>query len=366
MSIAFLATGEEIINGDTLNTNSQKMARALSEEGFEVGRHLACGDALSDLTQSIEFLSQTHDTIIITGGLGPTSDDRTRFALAQCYHLHLIEHPQAIEHVQSILTRASLVMNEDNRQQAFFPKDATLMANPYGTAMGAFIETKKKFFLLPGPPRECLPMFNQFVLPALLKEPPGHVQILKWRLFGVAESEIGTKLDKALAELDCETGYRLEVPYVEFKVRCDEALVEKVRTVIDPLVGPYIISPPEYRASEHLKDRINGLPLKIEILDDVTGGVLQRTLQEPSNVKKLAFHETPDFEMHFHLKGLEAYWQGEKSNSTQVSIHVRCQDFSEVEAHTLPYRSPLVIDYAAEWLSYRILHLINQFHQSIA
>lgn len=114
-------------------------------------------------------------------------------------------------------------------QQCLFPANARLFPNPYGTAMGCSYSWKGKvFILLPGPPRECLPMFNQDVLPLLLQTSRhSNKQILRWRVFGLAESEIAQILEEALEGLDCQTGYRLETPYLEFKVRCKRELIEK-------------------------------------------------------------------------------------------------------------------------------------------
>ena len=101
MSTAILATGDEIIHGDTLNTNSQYIAKALGSEGISLGYHLCSSDKETDLVNALNFLKQSHDTIIITGGLGPTSDDRTRYALASSIQHPLVEYPEAVEHLNN-------------------------------------------------------------------------------------------------------------------------------------------------------------------------------------------------------------------------------------------------------------------------
>lgn len=367
MSIAILATGDEIINGDTLNTTSQALAQALSSEGLSVGMMLACGDSQDVIHSCLEFLTQKHDLIILTGGLGPTSDDRTRFALARFLNLQLVEQQEAFDHIQRLLCRTSLKLNAGNRQQALFPRGARLLPNPFGTAMGASISCKdKQYILLPGPPRECLPMFDACVLPDLTKVKKDGNILLKWRVFGVAESEIGQTLDQALEGVDCETGYRLEVPYIEFKVRCQPAQIARVKKIIDPLVAPYIISPPEQRASTQLIERLTALGASIEIIDDATGGRLQAALQRPGNHNLVTFHEHHSAALHFHITGLEAYWGGQQASSSDMTIHYRAGKQQGREQHNIPYRSALVLDYATEWLSFRLLHLINQLHQGIA
>ena len=366
MTVAILATGDEIIHGDTLNTNSHAIAHALNSEGLPIGLHLSCSDKESDMLSCIDFLCQNHDIIISVGGLGPTSDDRTRFALARFLKTTLVEFPQALNHIQARLSRANLALNAGNRQQALFPVGAVLLPNPNGTAMGCSYHWQNKLFImLPGPPRECLPMLNDHVLPALQNVQRHLKTLLKWRLFGVAEGAIAEILDNAVAQVNCETGYRLETPYLEFKVRCHAADADLIRQLIEPLIAPHIIAPPEQKASERLRAAIELMTFPMVIIDDVTGGVLQTLLQRPSNHHKLMFHDDGldrNDTFYFHLSGLDEYWVQESvSATTQVTINYRHAAENGSETHQIPYRSPLVIDYAAEWLSYRIFHVIHSY-----
>lgn len=369
MTIAILATGDEIIYGDTLNTNGHAIAQSLSSEGLTVGHHMACTDQEQDMVDCLQFLCQNHNIIILIGGLGPTSDDRTRFAVARFLSIPLIEFPAALNHIQARLMSANLKLNAGNRQQALFPPGATLVPNLNGTAMGCYYnQDNKLFILLPGPPSECLSMFNAYIVPLLQQTQPSEKQLLKWRLFGVAEGAIADKLDGALAGVDCETGYRLETPYLEFKVRCIDARVDEVKQIIEPLIAPHIIASPMLKASERLRLRIEELQQPIVILDDVTGGILQTLLQKPSNYRWLTFHENEQSTFHFHLKGLEAFWlqQSEHGGTTPAIINYHYDGYHGSETHQLPFFSPFVVHYAAEWLSFRLFHLINQLHQSIA
>ena len=364
MTIAILATGDEIVHGDTLNTNSQVIAHTLTSEGLVVGSHLSCSDNEQDMLACLEFLSKKHDIIISIGGLGPTSDDRTRFAIGHFLNVDLVEFPEALTHIKTRLERANLNINLGNRQQALFPARAVLLPNPFGTAMGCYYNaSNKRIIMLPGPPRECLPMFHQHVLPILQQTQRSDKQILKWRLFGVAEGQIAEILDSALANLDCETGYRLETPYLEFKVRCRSNQVEKINHIIQPLIESHVIASPEQKASECLSQRIALIQEPIAIIDDVTGGVLQTLLDKPYTHRWLAFHDKGDSKLYFHLIGLEEYWAQLPGATTAVTIKYHNDIEHGSEMHLIPYFSPLVIDYAAEWLSFRLLHLIDQLHQ---
>jgi nicotinamide-nucleotide amidase len=365
MAIGILATGDEIVHGDTLDTNSHNIAQVLSSEGIPLGLQMSCSDKEKDIIDCLCFLAEKHDILIIIGGLGPTTDDLTRFALAQFTHDALIQHTEALTHIQNRLQAANVTTNEGNLQQCLFPEKAILLPNPRGTAMGCYYHWKDKIFiLLPGPPHECLPMFNNFALPLLQKTQHSNKHILKWRIFGVAESEIGETLETALADLNCQTGYRLDMPYLEFKVRCTSDLIEPVKLIVDPIIAPYAIAAIDKKASEKLCDLILSLNEPINIIDEATGGVLQCLLTKPGTHHLLNFHSMNKRSLFFHLQGLTEYWSGQPaSGQTQLTIRYGNQNQEGDETHTIPFRSPSVVSYAAEWLSFRLFHLIKQLHQ---
>lgn len=368
MSIAILATGDEIVHGDTLNTNAHDIAHILSSEGLSLGLHMACSDKEAEMIECLAVLTRKHDTVIIIGGLGPTTDDLTRFALAKFTQETLVQHEEALAHIQSRLQAANVTINQGNLQQCLFPESAQILPNPHGSAVGCYyIWENKTFILLPGPPRECLPMFNNHVLPMLQQKAHSQKQILKWRIFGLAESEIGQILEEALADIDCNTGYRLDVPYIEFKVRCRAELVDTIKGIVDPILTPHTIATVEQKASDKLRELILKINEPITIIDDVTGGLLQSLITRPGMNHLVRFHNQGKTSLYFHLSGLEEYWTKEPpKGTTQVIIHYRNHNQEGGETHQIPYRSPLVLSYAAEWLSFRLFHLINQLHQSVA
>lgn len=369
MTLAILATGDEIIHGDTLNTNGYEIAKTLSSEGVPLGLQLACSDKEPDLLTSIAFLVQQHDIVLSIGGLGPTTDDRTRFAFAQCLGLDLIEYPEAIAHIQARLSRANLPFDAGNRLQALFPKESVLLPNPNGTAMGCMFSAENKLFiLLPGPPRECLPMFHHDVLPRLQQTHHSHKHMLSWQLFGVAEGQVAALLEDALEDIHCNTGYRLDIPYLEFKVRCEPDVVETVKQRIVPIVAPYIISPPKQKASRMLRERLSEMKAQVVIMDRATGGVLETGVRCPQNAEYVHFYEqTQPVQYHFEISGLDVFWESHTTASTaDVLMRYHGPQGYGFEHHTIPYRGHAwVLHYAAEWLSFRMLHLIDQIHQGI-
>lgn len=365
MTLAILATGDEIVHGDTLNTNGHHIAHILCSEGIPLGLHITCSDKQTEIVRCLQFLTTQHDIIIIIGGLGPTTDDRTRFALSEFTHEPLTENHTALNHVKTLLCSANISLNAGNLQQTLFPQQAKILPNPYGSAVGcAFHWQDKIFFLLPGPPRECLPMFQNYVLPELQTAHHSSKHLLKWRIFGLAESEIAQKLEDALTGIDCQTGYRWEPPYIEFKVRCKKEVMQQVQERIEPILAPHIIASPEKKASEQLRERVQQLDQPIAIIDEATGGLLQTLLEKPQTHGLIHFNTLHKTKLYFHLSGLDEYWTQKKITSgTQVRIQYSSELQEGGESHQIPFRTALVVDYAAEWLSYRLLHLINQLHQ---
>ncbi len=369
MAIAFLATGDELVYGDTVNTNSGKMAKHLSSSGIGIGNHLVCSDDEQDIINSLKFLNQKHKTIIITGGLGPTTDDKTRFALAKFVNEPLICYDRAIQHIQERLDRAQLKMCEGNRQQALFPKGTTLIENPNGTAMGGYFTANDTLFiLLPGPPKECIPMFEQQLIPLLSEQASSNSQMLKWMVFGYAESELARKLESALEGFDCQTGYRLDLPYIEFKVRCPTELAEQVKQRIEPLIQEDVFCTPELKASARLKQLIKTLGKTLCIRDDVTGGLLQSLIDSPETHRYLQFQADGASDVQVHLTGLKEYWQQMPyQGQTEIQFHASSKNGEPYhEAKQLPYRSPNVIHHAVEWLAFRLTRFLEIIHDGIA
>ena len=136
-----------------------------------------------------------------------------------------------------------------------------------------------------------------------------------------------------------------------------------MKQIIDPILAPHIIASVEKKASEKLHELILEMNQPITIIDEVTGGVLQTLVLKPGIQHLLNFNGMIKTKIFFQLNGLEEYWnQQTPKGKTQLTIHYSNQNQEGGETHEIPFRSPLVILYAAEWLSYRLFHIINQLH----
>ena len=170
--IAILATGNELMDGSVLNTNTQYIAAALSQIGLTPYEQVTVSDHPDQLLRAFQRLLENYDLVIAIGGLGPTVDDRTRDLAAQALNLDLQFCASTWDTIQAIAARnyPDLVLTENNKTQAMILPQSLALANANGTAPGLVWpapNNKPRLILLPGPPRECLPMFDQQVLPLL-------------------------------------------------------------------------------------------------------------------------------------------------------------------------------------------------------
>jgi nicotinamide-nucleotide amidase len=354
LQIAILATGHEVVAGEVLNTNTQKIAYDLSSQGLDISTHMACRDVLDEMLLALDSLSN-HEIIITIGGLGPTCDDITRFAVAKHLKLDLVEHDKAQKHIHQYLKHHSFIPIENRKQECLFPADAKLLDNPNGTALGAWIEKNKKIIvMLPGPPRECLPMWEHFVLPELIKRMPASMPWLRWLAFGSPEAALINDLDDLLKDKPHELGYRCSMPYVEVKVKTDDAYREGIILELDQF----------FKDKQLLKNQIASLALKaylheksinLSICDQLTGGLLEAQIMTPELFKRVSFHEKKP--MHFSLSGLHDFW-----HQLPDMNHLGC--FMQIKDTLLRYdpiiKSKHLPHYAMEWAAFVILQYLEK------
>lgn len=244
MRVGLLATGNELTEGDILNLDGQAIAHTLQEQALPIGLHVITPDDEEDIKKALKFLLQSHNIVIMTGGLGPTSDDITRNALSNVIGKELRFDETSWQHICArVQERLGRMPHESNRQQAFFPEGANIIPNPNGTAAGCWVAYKKKtIYMLPGPPKECIPMFLEVVLPHILTQhTPRDLVKLSWRLQGAVESDMAALIDEAVKNYPVTTGYRAEFPFLEVKIYTahHEQFDEMVAT-IKKIIAPYL------------------------------------------------------------------------------------------------------------------------------
>ena len=259
MNIELINTGSELLFGRILNTHQQWLCRQLTDLGYEVSRQVCVADDGASIQAAAREALARVDLVIVTGGLGPTSDDLTRDLIAQLLGRPLALDNEILATIESYFTRRKRRMLESMRVQAMVPQGARVLPNPFGTAPGLAMEVKPNLLrpgsgpswlvLLPGPPRELRPMFTASVVP-LLREAFPLRQAFVCRTFkttGMGESMVEERIAgplRALVAEGLELGYCARVGEVDVRLvaRGERAstLVADGERVVRELLGARI------------------------------------------------------------------------------------------------------------------------------
>ena len=201
LSAEIIAIGSELLTPERTDTNSLWLTAKLNEIGIEVKLKTVVGDDSQRLEETIRDAFKRSNVVVTTGGLGPTEDDITRACAAQAVGRELILQPQLVEELRSKFARMQRPMPEINQRQAYLIEGAEVLSNPNGSAPGmlfirAEAETAEQFLvILPGPPREMKPMFENFVLPRLRRK-AGEIVVKRrvLRVAGLGESAVDEQI----------------------------------------------------------------------------------------------------------------------------------------------------------------------------
>ncbi len=171
-----VAVGTELLTPHKVDTNSLFLTEKLNNIGVEVIQKLVTSDELEDLARALRYATTISGLVLVTGGLGPTDDDRTRDVIADILRLPLVVDSALLRLIEKRFSSRGLAMPAANRRQAEVPRGAMVIDNPRGTAPGLLIvddKSKTKIILLPGPPRELKPMFESVITQHLIGDVGG-------------------------------------------------------------------------------------------------------------------------------------------------------------------------------------------------
>ncbi|MCB9662770.1 MAG: CinA family nicotinamide mononucleotide deamidase-related protein [Alphaproteobacteria bacterium] len=215
-----MSQGDEVLTGQTVDTNAAWLAARLTELGVRVVRHVTVGDEVEAIRGALAAAAAEASLVICTGGLGPTADDLTAEAVALAFAAPLALDEVALAHVEGLYRAFGRAMPPSNRKQALLPARSLRLDNPHGTACGFALEHGGAWVAcLPGVPREMKPMFETQVLPrvvARLQLAPGRLVTL--RTTGVGESTLQDRIG-AFAHPAAVLGYRTSLGENQIKLR---------------------------------------------------------------------------------------------------------------------------------------------------
>ena len=279
MSLAILSIGSELIDGRILDTNSQYLAHVLQQEGFDVRYHLSCDDNEEEILACLAFLADQVEHIILSGGLGPTSDDITRDVVAKFVGSPTERVPSELDRLRDYFESRGRPFAETNMRQAYFPKNAILIQNPVGTASGFECLGPPVIMCLPGVPREFQAMTEEYIIPRLHQLHPEHGAPLKhtFAIFGVAESIAGQMIEELNLSCELSFSYRASFPVLKITVwtRANSSLFEECKARIRDCFGQHIYAEEEpYDLVHVVHSLLLETKLTLSVAESCTGGML--------------------------------------------------------------------------------------------
>lgn len=356
-SAAILAVGSELLSGQVTNRNAAWLSAHLADHGIDTLRHVVVDDIEADIVRGIDALARDASLIILTGGLGPTSDDLTRNAVATWCDCELVYDAASWDHVVALFTRMNRAVPEGNRQQCFFPKGARVLTNRAGTANAFSIKAKdRELWILPGPPAEVEAIWQDFMDAALKERVPPHERKLlrMWRTIGRGESHLAEQVAPLLKDQGVDVAYRAHAPFVELKIRypaVDAARYEPLCELITSTITPWLFEVDTQDVPKELTQRLASFGT-VDIYDGATQGHLSELLSpsfRDSNGRSVVKMNTA-FEAHTTPKATLTEWL-ENGTDADVAlglagfdadgrwaIGIRINGERSVVEHALPYK----------------------------
>jgi nicotinamide-nucleotide amidase len=294
MRISTLSVGDELICGQITDTNAGTIAVALLNQGMRVQRHTTVGDSEPDIIEALLELARNSDAIIVTGGLGPTTDDLTARAAARATGRRLVLNEHARSHVRDMSGRlTSLIVCQLNDKQALLPSKSTMIPNPTGTACGFHLMNNSCFmFFLPGVPSEMIRMLHESVLPYLAERatPRRVIRMERLNVFGPCEAEVDEMLGGiAKPDQGLYLGICVTFPWMRITLRAEEDSDNRAAALLAPAfrtaegrLREYVFSTGEVTIDEALAALFSQSGLTLALAESCTGGMIAQRVSSIS------------------------------------------------------------------------------------
>jgi nicotinamide-nucleotide amidase len=291
MEIELIATGDELLSGTTSDSNSVWLLTQLAALGFKVRRSTIVGDLTADIVEALRSATARAEIVVVSGGLGPTTDDLTLESAATAAGVNLTLHTPTLEKIRKRMESRGFPFTPNNQRQAMIPDGAQVLENRFGTAPMVEMQLQRAtVFFLPGVPREYFGLCEEHLLPRMRAlaggEPVRRTRVL--RCYGITESSV----DAALATLlerhpGVAIGYRTTLPENHVRLTCVgpdaawvEATLDNAATEAQQLIGPACFSRDGRTFSETLVARLRSAHKTVAIAESVTGGLTAGLLSE--------------------------------------------------------------------------------------
>ena len=292
MNIEIINTGSELMLGRVLNTHQQWLCRRLADLGHVVTRQVAVADSGSEIQQAVREALSRADLIITTGGLGPTSDDLTRELIAGLLGKKLIENLDVLAHIENFFAKRNRPRPPKTSVETYVPEGALVFLNQNGTAPGLAMKLEPGHFaagkktgwlvMLPGPPRELRPMFDDSVVPFLRREFADDIFICRTlRSTGIGESRVQEMVEGELQPLvkgGLEIGYCAQPGAVDVRLTASGAEAQKTvrqgEAIVQKILGANIFGSDDEEMENVVVRLLTARKKTLALAESCTGGLI--------------------------------------------------------------------------------------------
>ena len=291
MNAEIITSGTELLLGETVDTNSTYIARALRDIGVNLYFKTSVGDNVERMALALRQALARADVVITTGGLGPTVDDVTREAVTLATGRELALYPECLAQIETIFARWGRLVGENNKRQAYLPEGAIPIQNPVGTAPGFILETAEGTIIaLPGVPREMERLLGDTVLPYLRGRLGAGGTIIKARTLhtvALGESWIDERIDAQMRSANPTVGLAAHSGIVDIRITARaadaaaaDAMIAGMEAQVRAAIGDVsIFGVGDEKLEQVTADLLAQAEVKLAIVESATGGELARLLQ---------------------------------------------------------------------------------------
>ncbi len=293
MHVEVINTGTELLLGNVTNTHLTFLGQELFPLGLRIARQVCVPDGPAIREALVEAFPRA-DVVLVTGGLGPTSDDLTRDIAAELLGLPLKTDPAVLAKLRAFFERIKRPFHDSIARQAQVPAGATIIENHHGTAPGLYLpptplagekqdgRRSPHVFLLPGPPRELRPMFSGQVAPMLKERMPDAGPRRECRIYravGIGETQVEALVGPALLAMEgLEIGYCARIGEVDLRCIGTSPVLEQAEAIILPALQPYLLSRDSQTLEEVLVRKLCEEGKTLAVAESCTGGLLAHRL----------------------------------------------------------------------------------------
>jgi nicotinamide-nucleotide amidase len=291
-----IAIGSELLSADRLDTNSQEIQRILLDAGIRVGRCSVVDDDVRQIAVEVKAAVESAELVICTGGLGPTTDDVTREAVAEAAGVPLVEDPKALADIEAFFRTRGRRIAASNRRQALVPEGGEVLSNPLGTAPG-FVKSVegKPVFCLPGVPAEMRALMREAVVPRLVAA-AGSLQVeiaqARVHIAGITESSVNDQIQEILSAPELRVGITAHQSIITIELSAEGEgaadRVEGVKQKLYAIFGDRIFSE---GATDKVEDVVGRLLIEqgitLALAESCTGGLVGHLMTDVAGISSV-------------------------------------------------------------------------------